>query len=106
MRKFKHIDARTVEDAVLALQRYGTRAAMIAGGTDILGKMKDEILPQYPEALIDIKNISGLDFLKEEAGMLRIGTLTRLDDLGKEPVIRTKTHNAGPGSFPNRLASS
>ncbi len=90
MRKFTHINARTVEDAVAALSRYGDRASFIAGGTDLLGKMKDEILPRYPEALIDIKTIPGLDFLKEEAGMLKIGALAKLEDIGKEPLIRQK----------------
>jgi xanthine dehydrogenase YagS FAD-binding subunit len=50
--------------------------------------MKDAILPKYPEALIDIKTIPGLEFLKEEAGVLRIGPLVRLEDLAKEPRIR------------------
>jgi xanthine dehydrogenase YagS FAD-binding subunit len=90
MRKFTHIDARTIEEAVTALRRYGNRASVIAGGTDILGKMKDEILPRYPEALINIKAIAGLDFLREEAGVLRIGALARLEDIGKEPLIREK----------------
>jgi xanthine dehydrogenase YagS FAD-binding subunit len=90
MRKFKHVDARTIEEAVSVLRRYGTRAAIIAGGTDILGKMKDEILPHYPEALINIKSIAGLDFFREEAGVLRIGALARLEDIGKEPWIRRK----------------
>jgi CO/xanthine dehydrogenase FAD-binding subunit len=49
MRKFTHITARTVEEAVSALKRYGNRASIIAGGTDLLGKMKDEILPTYPK---------------------------------------------------------
>jgi xanthine dehydrogenase YagS FAD-binding subunit len=90
MRKFAHIAPRTIEEAVSALQRYGDRASIIAGGTDILGKMKDEILPKYPEALIDIKTIPGLEFLKEEPGVLRIGPLVRLEDLAKEPRIREK----------------
>jgi|WetSurMetagenome_2_1015567.scaffolds.fasta_scaffold09348_2 xanthine dehydrogenase YagS FAD-binding subunit len=90
MRKFTHIDARTVEEAVSALKRYGRRASIIAGGTDLLGKMKDDVLPNYPEALINIKTIPGLDFLKEEAGILRIGALTVLGDIAKEPVIRSK----------------
>jgi xanthine dehydrogenase YagS FAD-binding subunit len=90
MRKFTHINARTMDEAVMALGRYGDRASIIAGGTDLLGKMKDAILPRYPEALIDIKNIPGLDFLKEERGVLRIGALTRLEDIGKEPLIREK----------------
>jgi xanthine dehydrogenase YagS FAD-binding subunit len=79
-----------MDEAVMALGRYGDRASIIAGGTDLLGKMKDAILPRYPEALIDIKNIPGLDFLKEERGVLRIGALTRLEDIGKEPLIREK----------------
>jgi xanthine dehydrogenase YagS FAD-binding subunit len=90
MKTFKHISARTVDEAVSALRRYEDRANIIAGGTDILGKMKDAILPRYPEALIDIKNIPGLEFLKEENGVLRIGALTRVEDIGKEPLIREK----------------
>lgn len=90
MRKFTHINARTVDEAVMALRRYGNRASVIAGGTDLLGKMKDEILPIYPEALINLKTIAGLEFLREEAGVLRIGALTPLDDIAKEPLIREK----------------
>ena len=90
MRKFTHINAQTIDEAVSALRRYGNRASIIAGGTDLLGRMKDEILPKYPEALINIKTIAGLDFLKEEAGVLRIGALTPLEDIGKEPLIREK----------------
>lgn len=90
MRTFKHIDARTVEEAVSALRRYGNRASVVAGGTDLLGKMKDEILPSYPEALIDLKSIAGMDFLKEEAGVLRIGALARLEDISREALIREK----------------
>ena len=90
MRKFKHISARTVDEAVSALKSYGNRASIIAGGTDILGKMKDEILPDYPEALIDIKEIPGLDFMREEARGLRIGALAKLEDIARQPLIRQK----------------
>lgn len=90
MRKFTHINARTIDEAISALRRYGERANIIAGGTDLLGKMKDEILPRYPEALINIKTIAGLEFLKEESGVLRIGALSRLEDIAKEPLIQEK----------------
>lgn len=103
MRGFAHIDAHTVEQAVSALRRYGNRAAVIAGGTDLLGKMKDEILPKYPEALINLKTIPGLEFFREEAGVLRIGALARLEDIGKEPVICQKY--AALSQAANRTAS-
>jgi xanthine dehydrogenase YagS FAD-binding subunit len=90
MRKFKHINARTVEEAVAALQRYQNMAGILAGGTDLLGKMKDEILPKYPEALINIKTIPGLDCIREEDGVLRIGALATLDDIAEDPRIKDK----------------
>lgn len=90
MKKFHHQNARSIDDAVSALGRYGTKACLIAGGTDLLGKMKDEILPTYPEAIINLKSIPGLDFIQEEGGVLRIGALTRLEDIAKNPVIHSK----------------
>jgi xanthine dehydrogenase YagS FAD-binding subunit len=90
MRKFVHFNARTVEEAVSILKRYGKRASVIAGGTDLLGKMKDEILPAYPEAIVNLKTIRGLDFVREEPGLLRIGTLTRLEDLANHQRVRDR----------------
>jgi xanthine dehydrogenase YagS FAD-binding subunit len=90
MRKFFHINAPTIDEAVSALKRYGDKAKILAGGTDLLGKLKDEILPRYPEVLINIKTIPGLDFIKREGNMLRIGALTRLEDIGTHPWIKEK----------------
>lgn len=90
MRKFVHLNARAVDGAVSVLQRYGAKASVIAGGTDLLGKMKDEILPTYPEAIINLKSIPGLDFIKEEEGMLRIGALTRLEDIATNPLVHSR----------------
>ncbi len=90
MRKFVHLNARTIDEAVSVLQRYGAKASVIAGGTDLLGKMKDEILATYPEAIINLKTIPGLDFIKEERGMLRIGALTRLEDIATDSFVRSK----------------
>lgn len=90
MKKFAHFNARTLEEATSYLQRYGKRATIIAGGTDVLGKMKDEILPTHPEALINIKTIPGLDFIKEGRGMLKIGALTRLEDIARDRRVKGK----------------
>jgi xanthine dehydrogenase YagS FAD-binding subunit len=88
MRTFAHFNARTVEEAVSILKRYGGRAKIIAGGTDLLGKMKDEILPDYPEAVVNLKSIAGLDFIREAGGGLKIGALTRLEDIATHPAVR------------------
>ncbi|RLB41929.1 MAG: molybdopterin dehydrogenase [Deltaproteobacteria bacterium] len=88
MKKFIHINARTIDEAVLTLKRYGKRAKAIAGGTDLLGVMKDEILPEYPEAVVNIKTIPGMDFIHQDNGVLKIGALTRLQDIAESPNIR------------------
>jgi xanthine dehydrogenase YagS FAD-binding subunit len=90
MKNFKHFNAYSVDEAVALMGRYGERAAVIAGGTDILGKMKDSILPAYPEALINIKTIPGMSYIKEEGGMLKIGPLTLLADIAASHVVKSK----------------
>jgi xanthine dehydrogenase YagS FAD-binding subunit len=90
MRKFSHINASSVDEAVSWLRRYGHRANVIAGGTDLLGKLKDEILPTYPEAIINLKTIPALDFIKEEDGLLKIGALARLHDIAVNPTVKDR----------------
>ncbi|MBN1830660.1 MAG: FAD binding domain-containing protein [Deltaproteobacteria bacterium] len=87
-KKFAHVNAGTVDEAASILK--AGKAAIIAGGTDILGTMRFEILPDYPEILVNIKTISDLDYIKEESGMLRIGALTRLEDIAKSDVVSAK----------------
>ena len=90
MRKFAHFNASTIEDVVLILSRYGNRAEIIAGGTDLLGKMKDEILPRYPEAVVNIKSLPGLERIEEDAEMLKIGALMRLEDIAENDIVKSK----------------
>ena len=90
MKPFLHTNALTVRQAVAALGRYGDTARLNAGGTDLLGLLKDEFLPVYPEAIINIKTVRGLNYIRENAGMLRIGALTRLVDMVKSPLLRQR----------------
>lgn len=88
MKPFKHIDAKTINGAI-KLQSKG-KAKLIAGGTDLLGILKDRILPEYPETVINIKTIPRLDYIREDAGGLKIGALTKLEDIARSPIIREK----------------
>lgn len=90
MNKFTHINATSVDEAVSILRRYGSKASLIAGGTDLLGKLKDEFMPSYPEAVVNLKTIPGLDFIRQEGIVLKIGALTRLADIAAEPIIQSK----------------
>jgi len=88
MKSFKHFDAESVEEAVALLTEYGTRARVTAGGTDLLGVLKSEILADYPEALINLKTISGLDGIEADKREVTIGALTRLAEVADSPLVK------------------
>jgi xanthine dehydrogenase YagS FAD-binding subunit len=87
-KRFAHVNAKSIAEASSILQ--SGNAAIISGGTDLLGTMRFEILPTYPDVLVNIKTIPGLEYIKEEGGILKIGALTRLEDIAKNELIRTK----------------
>jgi xanthine dehydrogenase YagS FAD-binding subunit len=90
MRRFKHFNAHTVEEATSLLAEFDGNGRVIAGGTDILGELKDDVRPEPYEALINIKTIPGLEEISEEDGMLKIGTLVKLEDIAHNEVIKEK----------------
>jgi xanthine dehydrogenase YagS FAD-binding subunit len=91
VKKFTRVDAKTVEGAVSALR--AANAWALGGGTDLVGTMRFEILPDamYPQIVVNLKSITPtLDYIKEEKGMLKIGALTRLEDIAKSSVIKSR----------------
>jgi xanthine dehydrogenase YagS FAD-binding subunit len=90
VKSFKHFNATSVDEALSLLGNYQGRAKLIAGGTDLLGSLKDGILSEYPEALINIKTIPGLDSIHENGEELRIGPSTKLAEITRSSVIRGK----------------
>jgi len=87
MKSFRHLTAVTVEACTALLARHEGRAVINAGGTDLLGVLKDRILPESPDVVIDIKKIPNLDAIREEPDGLHIGALTRLSDVAASPVV-------------------
>jgi NADPH-dependent glutamate synthase beta subunit-like oxidoreductase/CO/xanthine dehydrogenase FAD-binding subunit len=88
MKKFAHINVTTLEDATRILGQYNGRAQVIAGGTDLLGQMKDEIFPDYPEFIVNIKTIPGLDYIRLERNTLKIGALTLLENIARSDMVK------------------
>jgi xanthine dehydrogenase YagS FAD-binding subunit len=88
VKRFNHLNAYTIDEASALLESYGDRACIIAGGTDVLGKMKDLILPKYPEALINLKTIPDMDCIKESHGAVSIGALTTLAVIAENTTIK------------------
>ncbi|MFH1114682.1 MAG: FAD binding domain-containing protein [Pseudomonadota bacterium] len=88
MKRFEHHNARSVPEAIEILHYYKGNAKVNAGGTDLLGALRDRALPQYPDAVINIKTIGGLDYVEKDQSGLRIGALARLADITRSPEVR------------------
>jgi carbon-monoxide dehydrogenase medium subunit len=82
---FEYERATSVEGALASLERLGPEARVIAGGHSLLPMMKLRLAK--PEHLIDINDLTELAYIREEAGEIRIGALTRHVDLLKSDLL-------------------
>lgn len=84
---FEYFEPEKVEEALSLLDKYGNGAKVLAGGTDLLIRMKKgEIEPKY---LVNIKRIRELDFITEN-GELRIGAATTLRKIEKSHIVKER----------------
>jgi NADPH-dependent glutamate synthase beta subunit-like oxidoreductase len=88
MKSFDHVDAKSVAEAVKSLKGKEGKARLIAGGTDLLSALKDRILPEYPETVVNIKTVPGMDYIKEDAKGLKIGATAKLEAIAESPVVK------------------
>lgn len=86
MKRFEHISATSVQEAVKLLAAQNARVA--AGGTDLIMLMKNELVAT--DRVVDLKTIPGLDAISEDAGDLRIGALARLADIAASRLVGEK----------------
>lgn len=101
MKHFKHMQATSADQA--AKEAASGKAWVMAGGTDLLGTLKDEIFPEYPETVIDLKTIEGMDAIEEDGDALRIGALAKLSDVAENELV--KTYAAALAQAAGRVAS-
>ncbi len=80
---FEYERATSVEGAIASLQK--PEARVIAGGHSLLPMMKLRLAK--PEHLIDINDLTELAYIREAAGEIRIGALTRHVDLLKSDLL-------------------
>ncbi len=84
MNNFEWTEAATIADAVAQM---GDGSVIKAGGLDLLDRMKEGI--SAPARLVNIRNLSGLDAICEDAGTgLHVGTLVTLAQLDADATVR------------------
>jgi CO/xanthine dehydrogenase FAD-binding subunit len=85
--KFTYLAPKSLKEASALLSEYGERARLVAGGTDVLIKMRHQGLA--PDFVISLNRVPGLDYIQGEgkAGV-KIGALTRLSSVADHPEIQ------------------
>lgn len=77
--RFDYLEPENLEDALSLLATHGEDAKLLAGGTDLLVRMKKGLLK--PNVLISLKSLKTLSYIKQEGDCIRIGAGTSLADI-------------------------
>jgi carbon-monoxide dehydrogenase medium subunit len=83
---FDYHRAATLDEAIGLLARYGDQAKVLSGGMSLLPAMKLRL--SAVGHLVDISRIAGLEYVKEEKGVVRIGAGSRQATLETNELIR------------------
>jgi CO/xanthine dehydrogenase FAD-binding subunit len=86
---FEHHVPASLSEALGLLSRYGEKAEVYAGGTDLLVAMKKR--EKNPEHLIDLKGIGEMKGIHtDEKKGIRIGALTTLREMERSTLVKEK----------------
>ncbi len=86
---FEYFEPLTVEEVVSLLSKYGDRAKALAGGTDLVVRMKERtLMPQY---VVNIGRIADLNYIRfnDDRG-LRVGTLTTIREMEQSRLLQPR----------------
>jgi xanthine dehydrogenase YagS FAD-binding subunit len=91
MRPFEYVSAANAKQATSLLSTTWGQTEILAGGTDLLALMKEDVVT--PKRLINIKEIKDLRGVTSNAQGVRIGALTTLGELTDDASLK-KSHPA------------
>ena len=87
MNRFEYAHAASIEE-VFSHAGESWDVRILAGGTDLLQEMKNNII--QPTRIIDIKSILSLKSIAEKGGVMEIGALVTLDEIEHSETIKNR----------------
>lgn len=86
MRPFEYVSPNSRSQAISLLGATWGNTEVLAGGTDLLALMKDDVVA--PKRLVNIKDVADLRGISSSAQGLRIGALTNLGELADDENVK------------------
>lgn len=86
LKPFDYFEPTTIKEAVQILGRYGTKAKLLAGGVDLVARMRrHQVQPQY---VVNILSIPGLDYIHSDEAGLSFGALATIRSIELSPIVK------------------
>jgi carbon-monoxide dehydrogenase medium subunit len=85
---FEYLAPGGVSEAIALLRQYGDDAKLLAGGQSLVPMMKLRVA--RPKYVIDIHRIAELNYIREGAGQIRCGAMTRHVEIEESALLREK----------------
>jgi carbon-monoxide dehydrogenase medium subunit len=86
--RFAYHAPASVDEAVALLARYGGDARVLSGGQSLVPMLNFRLVT--PAALIDLRRIESLAYVREEGATVAIGSMTRQRAAERSPVVAAK----------------
>src|SRR4029453_14055356 len=88
--RFDYVAPTTVDEVLAVLAERGDEAKGPAGGQSLIPMMKLRFA--FPEMLVDVNRIPGLDYIDDSDGQLRVGALVRHNDVVASDAVTRANH--------------
>ena len=87
--EFEYLSPRSLQEACALLAQHGERAKVLAGGSDVLVKMKDGLI--RPAYLVSLKNLDSLKAIRYEKGTgVIIGARATHNEIMNNRILQQK----------------
>lgn len=88
MKSFDYFAPQSFNDAASLLRRYGNKAKLLAGGTDLCLRMERRVVE--PGIVVDLKKIRALRGIRTSRNGVVIGAVTLMDEIASSPVVKRR----------------
>jgi aerobic carbon-monoxide dehydrogenase medium subunit len=88
--RFDYVAPTTVDEVLTVLAERGDDAKVLAGGQSLIPMMKLRFA--FPDMLVDVNRVPGLDYIDDADGHLRVGALVRHNDVVASDVVSRVNH--------------
>jgi carbon-monoxide dehydrogenase medium subunit len=85
VKHFEYVVAESIPEAVSLLAQYAPDGQLIAGGTDLVVRLKQNLI--HPKVLVDIAGIPALKGIELQNQGLRIGALTTHSEIAASSLV-------------------